>query len=609
MSTAPNCTLSEPQVQEAFLASPPLISQQILDLTIKHPNWLRDMFDVGEWPTGNGTIMEQLVFRGEMPQIERGLSQWKKLQNNSGCSPCDGPDCSYNWTDFGGHGFDRKITELMRREFKSPSYCIAQIQTTAHFMEVFGKIVENLYAQVNFFKEINVGQNVLTSLAKKYVVDSAGPKPNIANPYVYPNIGTATIGTLGIDLLEFFYEYMRRLPDAVPYDVVNGSPVYSLIASHQLLGRMYRDDPTLRQDVRFSGLANDLLTKYNFMSTIRGMFIAAPILYPRRFDDDGSGNLVEVFPFVRGVPNEVGASTRFNGAYEAAAYEEILLHGKHPFKVFYQPTEQSLGQNTSFGPEFSWFNSWLWINPLTIQDPFRRVGYFATSATLGISQQYSEGMFGIVVARPSRTLTAVFTPVAECPPVAPSCDNTIPATGCPCPLILSVTANPITAGNYYVSLSVPSDATASDEVQFGYDTGGYVTGTVVAVSEDDKTLEVTFEEDVPDCDHFTFIFCDDTLGCSASVLTQSQCADNTNVTLVISNPIKAVDAADVVTLTLGDGSTISGSVVSVDMITNTWVIDPAGTGCFEAIVSICVPPGTDASCPACGGPTYEQCES
>ena len=68
MAATANCLMSESQVQEAFLASPPLIAQQILDLTIKHPNWLRDIYEVDQWPTGNGTIMEQLVFRGTMPQ-------------------------------------------------------------------------------------------------------------------------------------------------------------------------------------------------------------------------------------------------------------------------------------------------------------------------------------------------------------------------------------------------------------------------------------------------------------------------------------------------------------------------------------------------------------
>lgn len=634
-----DCGMAVKEVQEAFLASPPLISSQIIDLTIKHPNWLRDLFEVEEWPRGNGTIMEQLIFRGAMPQIERGFELWKKLNNttNYGCVPCEGPDCSYNWTAFGGHGFERKITELMRREFRSPSYCISEIQTTAHFREVFAKIVENLYAQVDFFKEMNIGLNFLSGLAKKYVVDSDGAKPNTQNPYVYRPLGTARLSSLNITLLEFFYEQMRRLPDCVPYDVVNGAPIFSLIASHQLLSRLYRDDANLRQDVRFSGLANDMLMKYNFMSTIRGMFIAAPVLYPRRFNYDAvAGAWNEILPFVNDVPAEVGAYTGFNPAYEDATHEEVIIHGKYPFKVFYFPTETTLGNNTSFGPEYAWFNSWAWINPMTVQDPFRRVGYFATSASIGLSQQFSDGIFGILVERPSKRTMAVFLAEPECPPEPVDCDNTVPDVACPCPLILGITPNPVTPNDYFGVFAVPINLGPGNPIQLGLDTGGYVTGTVVANSADHYSVEFTLPAETPAdlCTHFTTVFCDDTLGCYSEVLSASDCGSGypgSGVRVILKRPIKAVTAGDVVTVTMGDGTTQSMVVVSVNMLTLTWILQYAPgygpSGGYDCggetqppctydilcdrcgIVAVCVPPETDATCPPCGGPTVEECES
>lgn len=611
------CTMTEAQVQEAFLAAPPLIAQQILDLSIKHPNWLRDLFEVAEWPRGNGTIMEQLVFRGAMPQIERGFDKWKKLDNNTGCAPCYGPDCSYNWTDFGGNGFERKLTQLMSREFRSPSYCIKEIQTTAHFKEVFAKIVENLYSQVDFFKEMNIGLNFLTGLAKKYVVDSSGAVPNTQNPYVYRPIGTARISTLNIEMLEFFYEYMRRIPDCVPYDVINGAPIFSIIASHQLLGRLYKDDPQLRQDVRFSGMANDMLTKYNFMSTIRGMFISAPVLYPRRFnyvqDIVGVGHWEEVLPFVNGIPMEVGAYTGFNPAYEAATHEEILLHGKFPFKIFSMPTEVSLGQNASFGPEFQWFNSWMWVNPQTVQDPFRRVGYFATGATIGLSQQFSDGIFGVLVERPKKTLMATWLPEPACPPEPEECSNTVPIVRCPCASILDSLTNPIT-GNCVLHFATAQDVEAHDSIQVGLDTGGYITGEVVDVSEDGHWVEIDFGDyfDCTLCNHFTTVYCDDTLGCSANVLKYYvDPTDATRLYLTLSNPLKADTGSDVVTLYYGNGDSVSATVVSVNMDTLVWRVDIGATAFSDTVggvVSVCVPYTTDNTCPACGGPTSEPCE-
>lgn len=603
-------TMTGQEIQDAFLAAPPLISQQILDLTIKHPNWLRDLFEVEEWPRGNGTLMEQLVFRGALPQIERGFDLWKKLNNNTGCQVDCSPDCGYNWTQWGGHAFERKVTELMRREFRSPSYCISEIQTTAHFKEVFAKIVENLYAQVDFFKEMNIGMNFLTGLAKKYVVDSDGAKPNTQNPYVYRPIGTARLSALNITLLEFFYEQMRRLPDCVPYDVVNGSPVFSLIASHQLLSRLYRDDPNLRQDVRFSGMANDLLMKYNFMSTIRGMFIAAPVLYPRRFNVV-NGVWMEVLPFVNGVPGEVGTYTGFNPGYEDATHEEVLLHGKFPFKIFYFPTETTLGQNSSFGPEYAWFNSWGWINPQTIQDPFRRVGYFATSASIGLSQQFSDGIFGVLVERPSKRTMAVFMAEPECPPEPVDCDNSVPDVSCPCPLIVSVTPNPTTPGNYFFTFTAPITATRGETIQLGLDTGGYLTGTIAAVSADGLSAEVTFTSTCPPCTHFVSLYCNDTLGCSSDVISACSCTVSDGeggympaISVVLKNPIKA-EATDTVTIYFCTGLSATAVVQAVSLCTNTYALTISDQDiiCLDNnnIVTVCVPPETDATCPACGG--------
>lgn len=614
--TMGSCLVTEADVQEAFLAAPPLIAKQIMNLTVKQPRWISDMYQTEAFPLGNGAEMQQLILRGMMPQVERGFDKWKKISSNAGCEPCAGPDCSYNWTQFGGTGIERKIMQLMERDFRSPTYCIKEIQTTAHYEQIFGQIVLNLYAQIAFFKEQNIGFNYFTSLLKKFVVDSSGARPNPQNPYVYRPLGTSRISTLNIEILQQFYEYLRVMPDAVPYDNVNGSPIYAMECSAQLLSRLYRDDPSLRQDARFSGLANDLLMKYNFMSTTQGMFINAPILLPRRFAITPiTGEPVEILPYVNGIPMEIGAFTGINPDWvnpAIATHEEVSLHGKYPFKVMYLPTAQTLGQNTSFGPEMSFMNAWQWVNPLTVEDPFRRVGQFVTAATIGLAPQYSEAMFGILVERPKVGLMATWLPEPSCPPTPADCDNTVPDVGCPCPLILTSSINPVN-GNSLLTLATPLSPVpeVDDDIEFGIDTGGYITGTVESVASDGSAVEVSFPDgtDLGTCDQFTSIFCDNTLGCSANV--QMATAGATTWTLILSNAIKADTASDVVTLTYGNGTQVNATVSSVNMSTLTWVVDPTGTlvDNVNGVVSICVPTATDATCGSCTGPSYEQCET
>jgi hypothetical protein len=356
-----------------------------------------------------------------------------------------------------------------------------------------------------------------------------------------------------------------------------------------------------------------MLKKYNFITSIRGMFLPAPILWPRRFNYV-SGAWVQVNPTVNGLPAEVGSYSGLNPAYEMATHEEVLMHGKYPFKVMYLPTEQTLGENSSFGPESSFFDSLQWVNPQTQQDPFRRVGYYATSATIGISQQFSEGAFGVLVERPDVRTTAVFPPEPECPPTPVDCDNSVPAVSCPCPAVLSSIPNPVTPGNYFLTFAVPTDAVAEDSIQLGLDTGGYITGTVVSVSTDGFVAEVTFTSICPDCVHFTSVYCNDTLGCSSDVLATKLCENVSGVPsilLTLKNAIKAT-ASDEVTVYFCDGTSATATVSAVDDCSKTYTVALSGVTCYDSsnIVFVCVPPGTDASCPACGGgPTITYCVS
>lgn len=617
---------------QAFLAATPDIAAEILDFSYKMPMWLADVWDLKKWEATD-SVMQQLVFRGSLPEVERGFDRWKKLASSAGCEPCTN-DCAYNFTEFTGHSFERRLISLMRREFKTPPYCVNEVKTLHEFEQTFARIIENIQMQVAFFKEYNIGLNFLTGIANKILVDSGGIKGNSADPYQYRALGTATLSKLNIRLLSKLYEGLRRRMDVVPFDIQNGQPVYAISASDEVMDDLYMSDAGARQDLRFSSAADASLQRYNFMSSIRGQFIQAPLLYPRRFEYVSS-QWVEVFPFVNGIPAEVGSFSDLNPAWENATYEEVLIYGKSPFSVFYRDQINTIGQGTDFGPEPSFMNQWLWINVQTDNDPFRRQGYYATSIEMALAPQYSGGVYGIMVPRPSQSMVAEFFPAAICPPSAVACNNEVPAiTTCPCPLVLSATADAFTSGKYTIVFGVPIDAVPTDTIQLGLATGGYITGTVSAITTDQLTLSIQFASGtvIDNCNGLTAVFCDNTLGCTSTVITTSDCrsGETGNFRVVLENPIKADTAGDVVYGYMGDGTTQHFNVVSVDMMTNTWVLeyatgygpsdDPTGAGSTNlnadivcdrnGIISLCVPPATDATCPACGtGPTVTACSA
>jgi hypothetical protein len=626
------CQTTYEVFNQAFLSGTPEISAEILDFSYKMPLWLANLWDLKKWEA-NDSVMQQMVFRGSLPEVERGFDRWKKLHSSAGCEPCTN-DCSYNYTVFQGHGFERRLISLMSREFKTPDYCVNTIKTAFEFEQTFNEIIKNIQYQVAFFKEQNIGMNFLTGIAKKLIHDGSGLKGNSADPYVYRALGTATLAKLNTKITTKIYEGLRRRQDIQPFDVQNGKPLYAISASDEVMDALYLEDANARADLRFSSGVDALLTKYNFMESVRGQFINAPLLYPRRFNIVG-GEWIEIYPYVNGIPAEVGSFSDLNPDWENAVYEEVLFYGRSPFSVFYRDQLTTIGNGTDFGPEPSFMNNWLWVNIQTECDEFRRQGHYSTAIEMALAPQYSGGIYGLMVPRPPAAMGAEYWPAAVCPPDEVVCSNDVPAiTSCPCPLVLSATADPFNSGRYTVVFGVPIDAAVNDSISLGLGNGGYLTGTVSAITDDGLTLSIQFTAGtvISNCLGFTAVFCDNTLGCSSRVLSSCDCrSDQTGqFKVILANPIKAVTAAQVVYGNMGDGTTQHFTVVSVDLTSNTWFLEyaagygptddetGAGTTSLEAdlncdrngVISLCVPPSTDATCPECGtGPVVTPCAS
>src|SRR4029079_13432466 len=119
---------------------------------------------------------------------------------------------------------------------------------------------------------------------------------------------------------------------------------------------------------------------------------------------------------------------------------------------------------------------------------------------------------------------------------------------CPCPLVLGMSTNPFNEDSFFFSFTTDISATEDEAVQLKLDNGAYLTGNVEQISEDGKTVEISFSNGMTNgiCTHIVGVFCDESLGCSATVMSANDCRSNQtdSVSLVLSNPIKALTAAD-----------------------------------------------------------------
>lgn len=617
--------ISSEQVNESFIANAPLISATIKNMTLQAPSWYRDLYTPQPWPEDEGNSMQEIEYRGELPQVEEGFDAWELVDDPSGCGVICAPNCSYNFSTMGGNSFQTKINRLMKRDFKTPPYCVEAISSTRQYGQVFSAIIQNLYNQLNFQKEVNVGQNFMSTISKKFLVDGAGIKANPEDPWAFRPKGTATLAAMTLGVLERFYGMLRMMPTVMPYAYSNNMPLFALVASPEMHAYLYRADPNIRADLRAAAAgsdkyADDLIQRYAFNYTIRDMFLPVQYLTPRRFRYDSENNVwIRVLPYVRGVKGTVGTYTDINPQYEDPSYathEAVQIHGRDPMSVLYKTIPQTIGEGTSFGPEPGGFwDVFQWSNPETRDDPGRREGFFWTTAK--ISLQADNEVFEIMFPRPPASTMIAYHPAGPvCPPTADVCTNTVPAVACPSATIVSFEPHPVTAGTYFVTFSAAVDAEDEDVIMLESSSGAFVNATVVedGVSADSKTFEVTIPGNVPVCERFFRVFDALSLACKAKVVKYSvNPADNTQLDLILDLPIRAYTNGNTVTVKYGNGTSVSATLVSagIDMSLNKWRVDIGGSAFVDnvnGVVEICVPTATVATCPACSDvPTETIC--
>jgi hypothetical protein len=245
----------------------------------------------------------------------------------------------------------------------------------------------------------------------------------------------------------------------------------------------------------------------------------------------------------------------------------------------------------------------MWINTLTDNDPFRRSGFYATSASIALAPQYSEGVIGLLVARPSYLAVAQFNPVTACPPTPVVCNNSVPAVTCPCPIVLSATPDPFVADAWNIELATPISVVATDPISFILQSGTSIDGEVVQVNAAGTLVQVTLPDTFTSetCNQIIEVECAAVGACSSEVSQAGACSGSVanTIDVPLQTPIVATTPGNVVTGFFADGSTKSLTVVSVS-VDGIWRFSFVGEICaLGGLYKVCVPPSTNAACPAC----------
>lgn len=611
----PSCGCSAEQVDLMFKRAEQYIDEQVANRIYDMGRYWVDMYPTKGFPDGAGLILDKVRFFGDIGPQYDGFDGWREVavSRQNGESILGNHDgCGYVWEEV-GHGLETQSYSLMTRDLRTKPICIKDIRTFWQYQQFQNLIFQNL-ANISANMREQLNRNAAMLYAIKYIALPNLPL-NTVDPHQLPAIPSGVeVGKLTYPLLLQLYHYMVQ--EAGQYAIANlqGAPAFGLVAHPETLFEMYYSNADLRTDIRecrgANGNACDLINKYNFLNAM-GPFVFMPDMYAPRYNRNADGTLVRVFPFDREVPIEIGTRPVTNPDYHTAEFELVLMLTRDLLTLRTRRPLSSVGGQTNFESEVGIFN-WMWHNPDRCEDPFRRTGRYVTTAEIGIEPGDFTSIPGILVKRKPTYVGIEYWGAETCPPDPVDCDNSLPAGDCPCPTVESVAAGVLNT-DLIITFNRATGAEALDVVSLETANGSTVSATVIAVSTDETVLQVRFASAVEITPGmFVGLACNVTDYCSAKVLKTEICNifdETATVTLFLNRPIKAI-ATETVTLQMCDGSSVDGTVASVNgaaisySVGITWAEYCAAGG----ICSVCVPPATDASCPDCDASVFTECE-
>ena len=600
MACGENCACSPQTVDLAFREAEPYIEREIRYRTYQMARYLVDFAPVKLFNDGIGYTQTKVRFYGDIgPQFD-GMDGWRREQRSH---PANGlrdqhDACGYVWEEV-GHGFEELQWYLMKRDLRTPDICIEDIRTFWEYEQMQDLIFKNLTdITVNMREQVN--RNAIISFSVKYVLTSNGLETNTLNPRELPNIQGVTVGKLNFRILKRLYNSLIR--EAAPYalDTINGRPVFGLLASDDVLDDMYVEDPQIRYTLDHSSMVDSLLTRYNFMETVRNMFITIPDIYAPRYKADAQGNLTRIFPYERDVMIQSGTRPAINPEYDNAPYELVTILTKDLFCLRTRKAITTVGGETDFGAETGMFE-WKWHNPERWCDPNRRVGYYYANGRIGIEPGDFTDIPAVLVARRPASLDVSFWPNPECPPVAKECDNKLAAQGCPCPKIAGCCEDFTNPNVLQFKLTSALNAEVGNPVKVRLANGGIADTTVTAISTDKTNVALNFGKKVECIANFYLeVICNTEVGrCNASVI-EDACLSNGNREVRVDNLLSASVAAEShIYAKLSNDTWVQATVKSIDKATITYTINITDPITDECIIKLCVPTAVDATCPDC----------
>jgi hypothetical protein len=588
--------------------------------------------ETGTFADFTGDIHQKAQIYFNRGETETDLTKWRPVSTSidamtAGGACGDHNPCKKSYDEVPGWGFSSVAWGMYERQLRTKEFCVDALRTRDMSIQ---QILDMFVEYFHDFGESKVQEFIKAHYYKdsqKYVLTNKGFEYDIHNPTKYPILTEPNaVAALNYGALyKFYHRIQSQLGEAFAVTMIDGRPLYTMSVSDEaLFDSLYHDDKIF--DITHwsapQGLP-DLIKAFNYRKQYAGMFVTMLDNDARRFNVDGSGDLVLVPRYLTGVtiPGGQGKMDVENEDWHNAVFEELMIFPTKCYKVLSKGKLSSVGGGTIFGTPPVRFEDWMWFADRCKGNEWGLTGYWVTSASLGMEPLPGQMHIKSLLFRRAQVAHNIqYLPARQCtPPDDVACDNdTVTGRSCPCAQIVGVPLpHPTNPNIYFIKFAPSVELAVLDEVTLELATGGTlsVTGEVVSVTTADETgfvAELDFGAALdlsPDC--IVGIACGNKKVCFSRAQVDLSVCNLTagTVTVTTLDGVLNADAGDTVQLQYGDGTTANVAITSFSS-NGVQVVLPitVATLCSKKdLLAICVPTATTAACPACSAATYETC--
>ncbi len=349
------------------------IGPDIYSKSLNTSPWLK-LITKSSWPDELGSEISVMTYQRSLPA---NSLTWNTLSFNTG----DGNNCVPS-AEVVNFAQTLRTYNLQQTAIESPKICVNDLRFTLRRKEqlsnVFRILTENTsYAWIERHRDEYV------RLSEHKVIATTGlPEATASFPLVAP---TSRL-TQGI-LDRTFQKLIRDGAGSVAYGKENGRPVFTLICSSEVSRSIILDNPSIRDDYRYSSKANELLAPLGVERSYSGWYHLNDDFMPRY--DFVNGAWVRRMPYAP-VATTQGNKWDINPLYEAAAFEDAIVFVNDVMETLIPAPITSPGGNTSFDP-VKYSGEWKWLNIQTPDtNPDKTIGYFRGILSSGSKPVFPE---------------------------------------------------------------------------------------------------------------------------------------------------------------------------------------------------------------------------